>query len=102
MRFEFRRFTSWLPTYGDELNWWRRDPIPTMELDPRISERGAAQKGRASAPHLRMALHHYAVNLSAAKPRTGRGKGDALKFENVDWFELLREGERMEGLITGH
>jgi len=20
----------------------------------------------------------------------------------VDWFELLREGERMEGLITGH
>jgi alpha-N-arabinofuranosidase len=31
-----------------------------------------------------------------------KGKGDALRFEPVDWYELLREGQRMEGLIEGH
>jgi alpha-L-arabinofuranosidase len=30
------------------------------------------------------------------------GKGDALRFEPVDWYELLREGDRMEALITSH
>jgi alpha-N-arabinofuranosidase len=49
-----------------------------------------------------MALHHYAWNLSRGKTQDwDAAKGDALKFEPVDWFELLREGER-EGLITGH
>ncbi len=50
-----------------------------------------------------MALHHYAWNLSRGKTQDWvAGKGDALKFDSVDWYELLREGERMEGLITGH
>jgi alpha-N-arabinofuranosidase len=50
-----------------------------------------------------MALHHYAWNLSRGATQDWvKGKGDALKFDVVDWYELLREGERMEGLITGH
>ncbi len=50
-----------------------------------------------------MALHHYAWNLSRGKTNNWEaGKGDALKFDAVDWYELLREGERMEGLINGH
>jgi alpha-N-arabinofuranosidase len=50
-----------------------------------------------------IALHHYAWNLSrGATQDWEKGKGDALKFDPVDWYELLREGDRMEGLINGH
>jgi alpha-N-arabinofuranosidase len=50
-----------------------------------------------------MALHHYAWNLSRGATQDWfKGKRDALQFEAVDWYELLREGDRMEGLITGH
>jgi alpha-N-arabinofuranosidase len=30
------------------------------------------------------------------------GKGDALKFEPVDWYELLHEGERLDSMIQNH
>jgi len=62
------------------------------------------RKGQGQLRHVYgMALHHYAWNLSRGKTQDwDAGKGDALKFDVVDWYELLREGERMEGLITGH
>jgi alpha-N-arabinofuranosidase len=48
-------------------------------------------------------LHHYAWNLSRGRTQDwNEGKGDALKFDPVDWYELLREGDRMEHLIQGH
>src|SRR5256885_9691260 len=31
-----------------------------------------------------------------------KGKGDAIQFDPVDWYEILREGERVEDLILGH
>ena len=50
-----------------------------------------------------LALHHYAWNLSRGRTQDWvQGKGDALNFDPVDWYELLREGDRMEGLIEGH
>src|SRR5207248_564526 len=30
------------------------------------------------------------------------GKGDAVRFVAVDWYELLRQGDVMESLINGH
>ena len=49
------------------------------------------------------ALHYYSWNLSRGRTQDWeQGKGDALKFDNVDWYELLREGDRMESLINGH
>jgi len=101
---EFRRFTSWLPTYGDELKLVASGPNTdewswTREFLKEVVRKGTGQLRRIYG----MALHHYAWNLSRGKTQDwDAGKGDALKFENVDWFELLREGERMEGLITGH
>ncbi len=101
---EFRRFTSWLPTYGDELKLVASGPNTdewswTREFLKEVVRKGTGQLRRIYG----MALHHYAWNLSRGKTQDwDAGKGDALKFESVDWFELLREGERMEGLITGH
>ncbi len=50
-----------------------------------------------------LALHYYAWNLSRGRTRDwNEGKGDALKFDAVDWYELLRQGDVMESLINGH
>jgi alpha-N-arabinofuranosidase len=46
-------------------------------------------------------LHHYAWNASGG--RTGdwvKGKGDALKFDAEQHYEILREASRVENLIT--
>jgi alpha-N-arabinofuranosidase len=49
------------------------------------------------------ALHHYAWNLSRGKTHDwDQGKGDALKFDVGDWYESLREGQRIEELILEH
>jgi alpha-N-arabinofuranosidase len=48
-------------------------------------------------------LHYYAWNLSRGKTKDWfQGKGDAVNFDVVDWYELLRQGDVMESLITGH
>jgi alpha-N-arabinofuranosidase len=101
---EFRRYSTWLPTYGDNLNLIASGPNTddwnwTREFLTEVLRKGPGALRRIYG----MALHHYAWNLSRGKTQDwAAGKGEALKFDNVDWYELLREGERMEGLVTGH
>ncbi|MGA2097575.1 MAG: alpha-L-arabinofuranosidase C-terminal domain-containing protein [Candidatus Acidiferrum sp.] len=101
---EFRRYSTWLPTYGDKLNLIASGPNVddwtwTREFLAELLRKGPGELRRVYG----MALHHYAWNLSRGKTQDwDAGKGDALKFDPVDWYELLREGDRMEGLVTGH
>jgi alpha-N-arabinofuranosidase len=101
---EFRRFTTWVPRFGQELSFIGSGP----NVDDWAWTRGffeeIARKGRRELRGVYgWALHHYAWNLSRGATRDWvQGKGDALKFSSVDWYELLREGDRMEGLIQGH
>lgn len=101
---EFRRYSTWLPGYGEKLNLIASGPNTddwswTREFLTEVLRKGREELRRIYG----MALHHYAWNLSRGRTQDWvTGKGDALKFEAVDWYELLREGERMEGLITGH
>ncbi len=101
---EFRRYSTWLPTYGDNLNLIASGPNTddwswTREFLTEVLRKGPSELRRIYG----MALHHYAWNLSRGKTQDWvAGKGEAVKFDAVDWYELLREGERMEGLITGH
>jgi len=102
---EFRRWTTWVPRYDHkELSFIASGP----NVDDWNWTRGfleeVLKKGRFQLRSVwGMALHHYAWNLSRGATQDWfKGKGDALKFEAVDWYELLREGDRMEGLITGH
>ena len=49
------------------------------------------------------ALHHYSWNVSGGRTSDWRqGKGDALKYPEEEWYELLHEADRMESLITDH
>jgi alpha-N-arabinofuranosidase len=101
---EFRRYSTWLPAYGDNLNLIASGPNTgewswTREFLEEVLRKGPGELRRIYG----MALHHYAWNLSRGKTQDWEaGKGDAIKFEPVDWYELLREGERMEGLVNGH
>jgi len=101
---EFRRFTTWVPDYrhelafiasgpdGDNLEW-------TRGFFEEIARKGSRQVDRIYG----WALHHYAWNLSRGKTKDWvAGKGDAIKFDPVDWYELLREGDRLESMITTH
>jgi len=50
---EFRRFTSWLPTYGDELKLVASGPNTDEWNWTREFLKEVLRKGRAVAPHLR-------------------------------------------------
>jgi alpha-N-arabinofuranosidase len=101
---EFRRFTTWVPRFGQELSFIASGPND----DSWDWTRGFLEEIVRKGPgHLRpiygLALHYYAWNLSRGHTHDwNAGKGDALKFDVVDWYELLRQGEVMEALITRH
>ena len=101
---EFRRYSTWLPTYGDKLNLIASGPNTDERSWTREFLEEALRKGPGELRRIYgMALHHYAWNLSRGKTQEWvAGKGDAIKFDSVDWYELLHEGDRMEGLVTGH
>ncbi|MGA2743262.1 MAG: alpha-L-arabinofuranosidase C-terminal domain-containing protein [Candidatus Sulfotelmatobacter sp.] len=109
---EFRRFTTWVPRYQARSAPESREELSFIGSGPNVDDwawtRGffeeIAKKGRFQLRGVYgWALHHYAWNLSRGRTQNWvQGKGDALKFDPVDWYELLREGDRMEGLINGH
>jgi alpha-L-arabinofuranosidase len=101
---EFRRFTTWVPRYGRELSFIGSGPNVDNWAWTRGFFEEIARRGRGEFRSVYgWALHHYAWNLSRGKTQDwNQGKGDALKFDAVDWYELMREGDRMEGLINGH
>ncbi len=101
---EFRRYSTWLPSFGDDLKLIASGPNPDEWKWTRDFLEEILRKGPGTLHRLYgMALHHYAWNLSRGKTQDWiAGKGEALKFDSTDWYELLREGDRMEGLVTGH
>jgi alpha-L-arabinofuranosidase len=105
---EFRRYTAWVPRYASQ----SAQPLSFIASGPNDDRwdwtRGFFEEIVRKGPgELRsiygLALHYYAWNLSRGRTRDWvEGKGDALKFETVDWYELLRQGDVMESLINGH
>jgi alpha-N-arabinofuranosidase len=101
---EFRRFTTWVPRFGQELSFIGSGPDGNNWAWTRGFFEEIARKGKGELRSVYgWALHHYAANLSRGKTQDWvQGHGDALKFDSVDWYELMREGNRMESLINGH
>lgn len=101
---EFRRFAAWVPHYGMELSLVASGPNDdnwdwTRGFLEEILRKGPGQLRSIYG----LALHYYAWNLSRGRTRDwNEGKGDALKFDAVDWYELLRQGQVIESLIEGH
>ena len=101
---EFRRYTAWVPQYGQKLSFIASGPNDDKWDWTRGFLEEIVRKGPGELRSIYgLALHYYAWNLSRGRTRDWvEGKGDALKFETVDWYELLRQGDVMESLINGH
>ena len=101
---EFRRFTTWVPNYGNELSFVASGPNEESWDWTRGFFEEIVRKGKQQIRSIfGWALHHYAWNLSRGKTNDWiKGKADALRFDAVDWYELLRDGDLMESYINGH
>jgi alpha-N-arabinofuranosidase len=98
---EFRRFTTWIPSFGVDLQLIAAGPNGNdIDWTHRFFDQIFTGHSYHNSSFTGWSIHHYASNLSRGKTRDWvLGKGDALKFERVDWFELLRECDRVERII---
>ncbi|MGA3026881.1 MAG: alpha-L-arabinofuranosidase C-terminal domain-containing protein [Bryobacteraceae bacterium] len=99
---EFRRFTAWVPRYGHPLDLIASGPND-REVDwTRRLLRALADK-REILDVYGLSLHYYTWNLSAGRTTDWNlGKRDALKFDELEWYELLAQGSVMDALIRDH
>jgi alpha-N-arabinofuranosidase len=101
---EYRRFTAWVPRYGVDLAFIGSGPNGgdlgwTRRFFTKLLEKGERQLNRLWG----WGLHHYSWNTSrGATTDWYEGKGDAIRFSTDEWYELLNEADRVDGLIDGH
>jgi alpha-N-arabinofuranosidase len=100
----FRHFSSWVPGYGVPLSLVVSGASDDDYAWTRDFMRGLLEKGKGQINGVYgMSVHHYAWNLSRGKTTDwAAGKGDALEFEPVDWYELMIQGDQMKKIIEGH
>ena len=98
---EFRRYTNWIPRYGVDLQLIGSGPNGNdIDWTHRFFEQIYSGRVYDNASFTGWSVHHYASNLSRGKTKDwNRGKGDALQFDPVDWYELLHECNRIEQII---
>lgn len=101
---EYRRFTAWLPRYGVDLAFIGAGPGSGDINWTRGFFTKLAEKGEGALNSIwGWALHHYSWNVSrGATTDWVKGKGDAVRFTTDEWYELLKEGDRIDDLIRSH
>jgi alpha-N-arabinofuranosidase len=101
---EFRRFAAWVPQFGMDLSFIASGPNDAEYKWTRGFFEGMLQKGPNALNNIwGLSLHYYSWNLSRGRTQNwDAGKGDAVKFEPVEWYELMREADKLESLIEGH
>ena len=101
---EFRRFTAWIPRYGVDLALVASGPNSgevswTQRFFAKVAEKGEGTLRNVWG----LGLHHYSWNVSRGRTSDWNdGKGDALRFDEGEWYALLDEGDKMDGLIRRH
>jgi alpha-N-arabinofuranosidase len=98
---EFRRYSDWIPRYGLDLQLIGSGPSDNdVDWTHRFFQQIYSDPAYKNPSFTGWSVHHYAWNLSRGKTQDWiAGKGDALQFDSVDWYELLRECDRMEQII---
>jgi alpha-L-arabinofuranosidase len=99
---EYRRFVEWVPRLGEALRFVASGPNGgDLEWTRRFFASMAER--RAIGGLWGWALHHYSWNVSAGKTTDWKqGKGAATGYPVDEWYELLSEAARIEGLIRDH
>lgn len=93
---EFRRFISWVPTYGLKLRFIASGPGMAVD-DPQVNwTRGVFQELVAKNKNLLnrvfgLSLHYYCWSA---------GKGQSLDFTVDDWYQVLWQADLMDSLLS--
>ena len=101
---EFKRFTSWAPDYDLGLRYIGAGPSgPQFDWTRRFFEK-LTEESRGMARRLwGWSVHHYSTNVSGGRSNDwNESKGPAVGFTREQWFELLKEGDKLDGFIAGH
>jgi alpha-N-arabinofuranosidase len=102
---EFRKFTAWTPGYGsplkfiavgpnsDDLDWTEQFCAATF----------GGKRGISPKTVYGWSIHDYTWNLSRGKTDDwDAAKGDALQFDLQDWYEVFREGGKIEKIMLSN
>jgi alpha-N-arabinofuranosidase len=101
---EFRRFTSWVPGFGVPLRLIGAGPSgPQVEWTRRFFT-ALTSESRGLVNRLwGWSVHHYSTNVSGGRSSDwNESKGPAVGFTREQWFELLKEGDRLDQFLDGH
>lgn len=98
---EFRRYTSWIPKYGVDLQLIGSGPNSNdLYWTHRVFEQLYARSPYGNESFVGWSVHYYSWNLSRGKTDDWiKGKGDALAFDAGDWHELIRVAAGIEQVI---
>jgi alpha-N-arabinofuranosidase len=102
---EYKRFTAWVPGFDvhprfvasgpneDDIDWTHRF----------FNKIYRGQPGADSHGIWGWSVHNYAWNLSRGKTTDWvAAKGDALQFDPVEWYEVLVQSDKTEGMVNHH
>ena len=91
---EFRRFTTWVPTFGLDLKYIASGPNGADYAWTHSFFQKMTEHNRHALDHVfGTALHYYCGTT---------GNGVANEFDPAQWYELLNKANRMEELVTRH
>ena len=98
---EFRRFTTWIPRYGVDLQLIGSGPSDNdIDWTHRFFEQLYSGHAYDNHSFTGWSVHHYSWNLGRGKTNDWmKAKGDALQFDVLDWYELLRQADLMEQIV---
>lgn len=98
---EFRRYTNWIPRYGVDLQLIGSGPNDNdLDWTHRFFNQLTGNHSYDNSSFTGWSVHHYAWNLGRGKTNDWtQAKGDALQFEAVDWYELLKQADQMEQIV---
>ena len=99
---EYRRFVAWVPGYGQQLSFVLSGPSDhDLDWTRRLLKSVADRHQIGSAAGL--SVHYYTTNLSGGTTTDwDKSKRDAVKFTEMEWYELLAQGSEMDPILRDH
>jgi alpha-N-arabinofuranosidase len=95
---EFRRFTSWVPDYGQKLRFIGSGP-GAAQFDPQVSwTHGFLQNLVAKDARLLDRLYGFSMHYYCWTT----GQGNALEYTVDEWYQMLWQADAMDSLINQH
>ncbi len=95
---EFRRFTAWVPDYGQKLHFIASGPGADERDSQVVWTREFFENLVGKSTHLFNRVYGFALHYYC----NGTEHDDAINFSLDDWYLLLRQADYMDPLLQQH